>query len=186
MNLNFCHPSVEKAAYFAIGAHGNQKRKYTGEPYWYHLCDVETILRKHAEVDVEMLQAAWLHDVVEDTSFTIFDIQEFFGPIVARYVSDLTEAYAPTRHARKAYYNEKLQQACPDVQTIKYADLISNTSSIVQHDPAFAKVYLAEKRELLSMIDRGDKVLYDMALRICYEAKIYPFEKVEKRNDNDN
>ena len=49
------------------------------------------------------------------------------------------------------------------MQTIKCADLISNTSSIVQHDPKFAALYLAEKRELLEVLREADPLLRQLA-----------------------
>ena len=48
-------------------------------------------------------------------------------------------------------------------QTIKVADLISNTSSIVRHDPKFAVVYLDEARQLLDVLTRADPRLLAMA-----------------------
>jgi hypothetical protein len=49
------------------------------------------------------------------------------------------------------------------VQTIKCADIISNTSSIVMHDPAFARVYLEEKRLLLERLTEADPRLLALA-----------------------
>lgn len=158
---------VNEAKYFAIGAHGEQKRRYTGEPYWTHLDDVVKILRANTYCSTVMLQAAWLHDVVEDTAFTIFDINEFFGSHVCEYVNALTEPYRHNRTARKAAYNEIIADSHPEVQTIKYADIISNTSSIVELDPDFAKIYLLEKQELLSMANKGCGILYEMAWNYC-------------------
>jgi hypothetical protein len=48
-------------------------------------------------------------------------------------------------------------------QTIKVADLISNTRSIVAHDPGFAKVYLEEKRMLLEVLTKADPTLLNKA-----------------------
>lgn len=156
-----------KAQWFAMGAHGEQKRKYTGDPYWFHLDSVVKILMQNTSVTDEMLAAAWLHDVVEDTTFRIFDISIFFGKTIAELVNALTEPShaAGNRAQRKAIYNEQLANACPTVQTIKYADLIDNTSSIVERDPDFAKLYLEEKRILLPMIDKGCPKLYEIACR---------------------
>lgn len=155
-----------EAQYFAIGAHGAQKRKYTGNPYWWHLADVVEILKTHTKTCSEqMLMAAWLHDVVEDTCFGLFDIDLFFGSKVSGYVAALTEPPHSfgNRSKRKAFYSEQLANADPEVQTIKYADLIDNCSSIVKHDPDFAKVYLKEKEQLLKVMDKGDPLLYKMA-----------------------
>jgi hypothetical protein len=50
-----------------------------------------------------------------------------------------------------------------EAQTIKLADLISNTRSIMEHDEAFAKTYLAEKRLLLEVMTKGDRGLLAVA-----------------------
>jgi hypothetical protein len=50
-----------------------------------------------------------------------------------------------------------------EAQTVKLADLISNTRSIVAHDAKFAETYLAEKRLLLEVITKGDAQLLQMA-----------------------
>jgi hypothetical protein len=50
------------------------------------------------------------------------------------------------------------------VQTIKYADLISNTQSIVVQDKKFAKVYLKEKRNILEVCVKGSTLLHNMAM----------------------
>jgi hypothetical protein len=50
-----------------------------------------------------------------------------------------------------------------DLVTIKCADLISNTSSIVKHDPKFAEVYLEEKRLLLDVLTKADPWLVEIA-----------------------
>jgi hypothetical protein len=49
------------------------------------------------------------------------------------------------------------------IQTIKCADLISNTSSIVKHDPKFAVTYLEEKRLLLDAMTKADPRLWQLA-----------------------
>ncbi len=156
----------EHAKWFAIGAHGQQRRKYTNEPYWYHLRDVASILSMYARnVTGAMLCAAWLHDVVEDTEFNIYDIKDHFGLDVFEYVRRLTEPPHSfgNRAARKAFYNEQLAGGCEIVQTIKCADLIDNTASIEQYDPEFAKIYLAEKRILLPMLTKAEPEIYRIA-----------------------
>ena len=50
-----------------------------------------------------------------------------------------------------------------EAQTIKLADLISNSKSIMEHDPKFAVTYLEEKRLLLEVLTKGDKKLMDIA-----------------------
>ena len=60
--------------------------------------------------------------------------------------------------------------APPEAQTVKYGDLISNTKSIVAHDPAFAQVYLTEKQKLLAVMNKGDQQLYAECRRLLREG----------------
>jgi len=161
---------VEKARLFAIGAHKAiaHRRKYTGECYTTHLEDVAELVAQHGGSEA-MIAAAWLHDVVEDTAVTIEDVETVFGGEVAALVGWLTAVSKPedgNRKARKAMDRAHLAQAPAEAQTIKYCDLISNTSSIVARDPGFAKVYLQEKAALLDVMTKGQPDLYKRARAI--------------------
>jgi (p)ppGpp synthase/HD superfamily hydrolase len=156
-----------RARLFATAAHAaiGQKRKYTGENYVNHPAAVAEIVRSVPHTE-SMLAAAWLHDVVEDTAVTIDELRREFGPVVAMLVSDLTDVSCPAdgnRAARKAIDRPHTANAIPPSQTIKLADLIDNTRSIVQYDPDFAKVYLAEKALLLEVLREGDPTLWAQA-----------------------
>lgn len=157
----------EKARIFAVAAHCavGQLRKYTAEPYWVHPAEVVSILKTRPH-DPEMIAAAWLHDVVEDTGVTIEVIRAEFGSKVSDLVGWLTDVSRPdhgNRAARKAVDRAHTAAAPAEAQTIKLCDLISNTKSIVEHDPEFAKVYLKEKQLLLEVLTKGDPVLYNRA-----------------------
>lgn len=155
---------VSRAAHQAVG----QKRKYTNEPYWKHPEAVADMVRKVDGASEQMVAAAYLHDVLEDTQMTVLDLKELFGETVASYVHGLTDQFTDpglgNRAHRKALERDRLAAISPNAQTIKYADLIDNTCSIVGRDPGFASVYLVEKRRLLEVMDKGDRVLYRMAL----------------------
>lgn len=71
------------------------------------------------------------------------------------------------RKHRKAKDREHTAKASPQAKTIKLADLIDNTRSIVERDPEFAKVYLAEKALLLEVLRDGDATLWKMAHAQC-------------------
>ena len=165
---------VQRAKEFATRAHASidQRRKYTGDPYIVHPAEVVEIV-KTVEHSDDMLAAAWLHDVVEDTPVTIAEIQAEFGETVALFVHGLTDASKPedgNRAARKAIDREWIAMGYPPEKTIKLADLISNTRSIVEHDPKFAKVYLQEKRLLLEVLKAGDQVLWQQAHDLCEQG----------------
>ena len=159
---------VEKARVFATAAHAAvaQLRKYTNEPYIVHPAEVVAILDPIEGVTHEMLAAAWLHDVVEDTGVTLEVVRAEFGDEVADLVGWLTDVSRPdhgNRAARKAVDRAHSAAAPAEAQTIKYADLISNTRSIAKHDEKFAKTYFEEKRLLLEVMDKGDATLLAIA-----------------------
>jgi (p)ppGpp synthase/HD superfamily hydrolase len=158
------NPSLtQRAAEFAAKAHYGQVRKYTGEPYFTHPVNVAGLVRDAGGTD-EMIAAAYLHDTLEDTDTHWWDLYDEFGPTVMAYVLWLTDpSLQGNRAYRKAAARAQLATAPPEVQTIKLADLIDNTASIVQNDPKFAKVYLEEKRLLLQVLIKGDPDLQDMA-----------------------
>ena len=116
--------------------------------------------------DPIMRAAALLHDVVEDTPVTIELVRLQFGGEVADLVADLTDVSKPedgNRVVRKELDRQHSAQASPEAQTIKLADLISNSKSIMEHDPRFAKVYMREKSALLEVLVQGHPTLHKQA-----------------------
>jgi (p)ppGpp synthase/HD superfamily hydrolase len=161
---------VRKAQVYAMAAHAavGQRRKYTNEPYIVHPAEVAKIVAGVPGSTPDMVAAAWLHDVVEDTGCTYTDIHMAFGADIAALVGWLTDVSKPedgNRAVRKAIDREHTAAAPAEAQTIKLADLISNSRSIMAHDPEFARVYLAEKRALLEVMTRGDAGLRERAMQ---------------------
>ena len=156
---------LDEVLKFATKAHGSQKRKYTGEPYIVHPIAVSEIVKTVSHTD-EMVAAALLHDVVEDTPVTIQEIETKFGSKVAELVGWLTDTSRPengNRKTRKSIDRLHSADAPAEAQTIKLADLIHNTKSIEQHDPGFWKVYKQEKIALLDVLTKGDRSLMHIA-----------------------
>jgi (p)ppGpp synthase/HD superfamily hydrolase len=158
---------VERARVFATAAHAavGQMRKYTFEPYIVHPAEVAGIVATVPHTP-EMLAAAWLHDTVEDTGVTIETIRAEFGEKVAELVGWLTDVSRPdhgNRAHRKALDRAHTAAAPAEAQTIKLADLIANTRSIMEHDEAFARTYLEEKRLMLAVMLHGDAILMSRA-----------------------
>ncbi len=81
---------VEDAFYFAANAHSKQRRR-TGEPYIYHPIAVATIAAEDIGLGRTSIVCALLHDVVEDTEFTLDDIRQQFGEKVAVVIDGLTK-----------------------------------------------------------------------------------------------
>jgi len=81
---------IRKAFELALEAHSNQRR-LTGEPYIFHPIAVAKIVAYEIGLHATSIIAALLHDVVEDTTYTIEDIERMFGENVAKIVYGLTK-----------------------------------------------------------------------------------------------
>jgi (p)ppGpp synthase/HD superfamily hydrolase len=157
-----------EAMMFAREVHKDQRRKYTGNPYTDHLGEVCGIAMsvgwRVAQIHPDKFMAVcWLHDCIEDQGISHGTLIDRFGATVADGVLALSDTEQGNRAARKALARQRLAQAPHWVQTIKCADLISNTSSIVQHDPKFAVTYLEEKRLMLDVLTKADPRLLKLA-----------------------
>ncbi|MFB0903119.1 MAG: HD domain-containing protein, partial [Nonlabens sp.] len=81
---------IRKAFDIAVEAHAPQRRK-SGEAYIFHPVAVAKIVAKQIGLDATAIAAALLHDVVEDTAYTLSDIERLFGETIARIVDGLTK-----------------------------------------------------------------------------------------------
>jgi GTP diphosphokinase / guanosine-3',5'-bis(diphosphate) 3'-diphosphatase len=81
---------IRKAFDVTLDAHSKQRRK-TGEPYIFHSIAVAKIVAKEIGLGSVSIAAALLHDVVEDTHYTLVDIEQQFGETIARIVDGLTK-----------------------------------------------------------------------------------------------
>ena len=81
---------IRSAFDIAVDAHKNQRRK-SGEAYIFHPIAVAKIVASEIGLDSTSIAAALLHDVVEDTDYTLADIEQLFGEAVARIVDGLTK-----------------------------------------------------------------------------------------------
>lgn len=156
---------IQEALEFATRVHSGQKRKYTGEDYIVHPVEVMEIVKTVPHTEA-MLAAALLHDVIEDCDISAEHLEQVFGSEVTELVvwlTDVSKKSDGTRKVRKEIDRQRTAKAPAQAKTIKLADLISNTASIIQYDPSFAKVYLAEKARLLDVLAEGDPTLYATA-----------------------
>mgnify|MGYP000710183447 CR=1 FL=1 len=163
---------LHAALAIAHAAHEGVDRKYVGLPYLTHPMAVAALVRGVTD-DEAAIAAACLHDVLEDAPGDPEDwartIEARCGPAVLELVRWLTDTSRPedgNRAARKAIDRERLARAPDAAQTVKLADLIDNSDSILEHDPRFAVIYLREKSALLDVLTRGDARLLLRARRI--------------------
>lgn len=174
------------AATFAAEKHGKegQVRKYTGEPYIIHPARVAHTVAVYGG-DSGMIQAAWLHDVLEDTDCTIDEIMQNFGPDVASLVDDLTDVSIPSdgnRATRKAIDRDHTSRASSRAKMVKLCDLMDNTSDILSNDLKFAETYLNEKRLLLEVL-KGDGVC-DVLISAAHNRLEDGLKYIQSEKDN--
>jgi (p)ppGpp synthase/HD superfamily hydrolase len=162
---------IYQAMIFAKEVHKQQRRKYTHNPYFEHLAEVAGIVASVFDLEKFKTQwyiaIAWLHDCIEDCAVTHHDLVVAFNEEIAEGVLALSDLEDGNRALRKQLSRERLAECGAAIQTIKVADLISNTGSIVYHDPEFAKTYLEEKRLLLDVLTKADKRLVTIAREQC-------------------
>jgi (p)ppGpp synthase/HD superfamily hydrolase len=134
------------AKFFAVVKHGNQT--YSGcLPYSHHLAAVEAVLRRFG-VDMQyFLEAAWLHDVVEDTNTKLKEIYEFFGPEVADLVGAVTNEPGANRKIRGMLTYPKIR-AVKGATRLKLADRIANVEQGGKLVDMYRKEYEDFKRNL--------------------------------------
>jgi (p)ppGpp synthase/HD superfamily hydrolase len=164
---------IQEALMLAIRAHDGQRRKYTGEPYSMHPIGVSKIIET-VEHTPEMIAAALLHDVVEDTPVTFREIKDTFGTTVAEYVhycTNVSEKEDGNRAFRKKMDADHFALGPAESQTIKVADLIHNSQTIIPHDQKFFhKAYKYEKQYMMDVLTKADPILKGQAQSMLDES----------------
>ena len=127
---------TEEALRFAAERHRGQRRKVSGVPYILHPVEVMAIAGSITD-DEEILAAAVLHDVVEDTATTSDEVRERFGDRVADLVASETENKYTDRPATETWVQRKLESLMelqasddPAVKILWLSDKLSNIRSM--------------------------------------------------------
>lgn len=127
---------LSRAAAYAAHCHAGQMRKGSGMPYTIHPMEAASICASFTD-DLEVIAAAMLHDVVEDTDASVEGVRELFGERVALLVAGESEdkrehlPAAETWKIRKEESIEHLQAAeDPGVRMVCLGDKLSNIRSI--------------------------------------------------------
>lgn len=119
---------IRSAAEFAAKAHSGMIRKGTKIPYINHLLETAVIVAQMTE-EPEVIAAALLHDVLEDTDTQEAELKECFGGRVAGLVSAESEDKSKSWHERKHTTVEHLRHACRDEKILMLGDKLSNMRS---------------------------------------------------------
>jgi guanosine-3',5'-bis(diphosphate) 3'-pyrophosphohydrolase len=150
---------VGNAVEFAIEWHGDQRRP-TGAPYLEHLLEALEVLVCGAGIsDKDVLCAAVLHDVLEDTACTPADLGDGFGPRVTELVEWVT--IPPTgpgedkAEVKKAYLG-RLPDAPHDARLVKLADRVSNVQTLRNLAPERQRSYYAQTVRYIVPLAQAD------------------------------
>lgn len=162
---------LSSAKTYAVLHHVIRKGQLYGVlPYTHHLQEVEQTLRGFGEESLDMLTAAWLHDIVEDTDVKLRDIEENFGEDVAFLVGAVTSEEGPNRKVRNALTYPKIRAAGPRAIRLKLADRIANVSSGGGSVRMYAREY-ADFRHGLWTDDRENIAMWAWLDRLISAAR---------------
>ena len=125
---------IRKAFDLAVEAHKTQRRK-SGEPYIYHPIAVAHIAAKEIGLGTTSIICALLHDVVEDTDYTLKDIEKLFGEKVAKIIDGLTkiqDVFDKNVSMQAENFRKMLLTLSDDVRVIliKLADRLHNMRTL--------------------------------------------------------
>ena len=143
-----------KALHFAADKHRDQRRKDAGaSPYINHPIEVAELLARVGGVrDLVVLQAAILHDTIEDTQTTPDELEEHFGKRVREVVLEVTDDTTLLKADRKRLQIEHAAHLSSQAQLVKLADKISNVISVTNTPPA--KWPLSRRKEYLDWTEQ--------------------------------
>jgi guanosine-3',5'-bis(diphosphate) 3'-pyrophosphohydrolase len=150
----------QEAVSFAARAHRNQLRKDGRTPYVAHVIRVALTVRVvFGCEDAIALQAAILHDTIEDTTTDYEDITERFGEAVAACVAALTKNMALPEHERELEYDARLAKATWQARIVKLADAYDNlcdVSDFSEKDKAKKTADAVERARRALALSAGD------------------------------
>ncbi|MFM1942883.1 MAG: guanosine-3,5-bis(diphosphate) 3-pyrophosphohydrolase [Verrucomicrobiota bacterium] len=126
-----------EAAWFAAERHRGQRRKdVVGTPYIYHPLGVAEILVREGGVeDLVILQAALLHDVLEDTATSAGELAARFGDEVCGLVVELTDDMSLPLGVRRRVQMERVRGLSVGARLIRVADKIYNVGDVTGENP---------------------------------------------------
>lgn len=173
---------LAEAIHFAKIAHDGQLRK-GGTPYIEHPMRVMFRVATYT-MDEDLLCAAVLHDVVEDTKYDFTDINMRFGERVANLVKELTNVddEDEPRAKRIAARNIKYFHMSDDAKVVKMCDRMDNLRTLSSLDPKFAEMYLQESKDMLECMRAGSEgwaidVTDDLESEIYLAERMHGYRK---------
>jgi guanosine-3',5'-bis(diphosphate) 3'-pyrophosphohydrolase len=126
-----------RTLHYAADKHRDQRRKdLDASPYINHPIEVAELLTRLGEIsDLVTIQAALLHDTVEDTEATLEDLERHFGPEVRAVVEEVSDDKSLEKAERKRLQVEHAAGLSTRAKLVKLCDKICNVTDITHHPP---------------------------------------------------
>jgi (p)ppGpp synthase/HD superfamily hydrolase len=172
---------MNMAQEFALAVHGDQM--YSDEPFGVHLQNVVDVLKRFGIDRWPILDAAWLHDTLEDTETTYEQIRDAFGAQVADLVLAVTDEPGANRKERAVKTWMKIRSFGHDAVALKLADRIANTEYSMTHKSHHLKMYKQEFPAFsTALFEPGEhEDMWDYLRRITTGAAYRPIEHFKGR-----
>lgn len=154
---------MNKTIEFAMEAHKDQTRKNFNLPYIVHPLAVYKTLLSIGVTDKDILQAAILHDVLEDTETSYIDLFDLFGEKVANYVLELTSdesvykfhhngEFIVDRNKKAEYLTNKMNNMSNGALLCKLADRLDNISDLSLMNNNWSEKYYYETDKIMNRL----------------------------------
>lgn len=128
---------ILRAAHFAATKHESQRRKdHAASPYINHPLAVAEVLSRHGVTDPTVIQAALLHDTIEDTATSHAELEAEFGTAVADIVLELSDDKSLCKAERKRLQVVHAPRISHAAKLVKLADKMCNVRDVSDNPPA--------------------------------------------------
>mgnify|MGYP001271238635 CR=1 FL=1 len=168
---------ILRAIAFAANKHRNQRRKDAdATPYINHPIALANVLKEEGGVtDPVVLVAAILHDTIEDTETTAYELEKLFGPEISKVVLEVTDDKTLGKAERKQLQIEHAATASHEAKLVKLADKICNLRDIAANPPADWSVerkqeYFDWAKRVIDQV-RGANFALEAAFDVTYRAR---------------
>ena len=175
---------VARASALAMKCHEGQTRRFSNDPYFFHVVRVAALVGAHPDMGEDEVCAAVLHDTLEDSDLPPRQIADEFGDKVLALVDQLTNRYTSgeypdeTREWRKNRERARLASCSRTARIMKLMDRMDNVSETLFRLEAgtpvtrkFCERYLDETDALLEAIGDADKRIAEQLQQIVVKTR---------------
>lgn len=161
-----------RALHFAADRHRDQRRKgENASPYINHPIAVAEILARFGVTDVVVLQAAVLHDTLEDTETTPDELEREFGRAVRDVVVEVTDDATLPKHERKRLQVDVAPRLSERAKLVRIADKLANVRDVTHSPPAWPRDRRVDYLAWTERVVEGCRGV-NASLEQCYDAAL--------------